>query len=116
MLALEGVVDVVCRGDVRLAAREGFGDAEEADEIGAVGVEELSVEEEILADWSGRGQLLLRKGSCLLGIGAVDAHFVFLGSIFAEIFDVSENVATTILAGVTLAACSTNSRYKDVLT
>jgi hypothetical protein len=33
--------------DVGFAAREGFGDAQEADEVGAVGVEELSVVEDV---------------------------------------------------------------------
>ena len=42
VLALQGVVDVVGGGDVGLAAGERFGDAEEADEICAVGVEVLS--------------------------------------------------------------------------
>ena len=40
--ALQGVVDVVGGGDVGFAAGEGLGDAEEADEVGAVGVEVLS--------------------------------------------------------------------------
>ena len=43
MLALQDVVDVVGGGDVGLAAGERFGDAEEADEVGAIGVEVLSV-------------------------------------------------------------------------
>ena len=42
VLALQGVVDVVGGGDVGLAAGEGLGDAEEADEVCAVGVEVLS--------------------------------------------------------------------------
>ena len=42
MLALQGVVDVVGGGDVGLAAGERLGDAEEADEVCAVGVEVLS--------------------------------------------------------------------------
>lgn len=42
VLALQGVVDVVGGGDVGLAAGERFGDAEEADEVGAIGVEVLS--------------------------------------------------------------------------
>jgi hypothetical protein len=44
VLALQGVVDVVGGGDVGLAAGEGLGDAEEADEVCAVGVEVLSGE------------------------------------------------------------------------
>lgn len=43
MRALQRVVDVVGRGDIRLAAGEGFANAQEADEVGAVGVEVLSV-------------------------------------------------------------------------
>jgi hypothetical protein len=40
---LEGVPDVVRGDDVRFAAFESAGDAEEADDVGVVGVEELSV-------------------------------------------------------------------------
>jgi hypothetical protein len=44
VLALQGVVDVVGGGDVGLAAGKGLGDAEEADEVCAIGVEVLSGE------------------------------------------------------------------------
>lgn len=40
--AAEGVVDVVDGGDVGFAAGEGAGDAEEADDVGGVAVEELA--------------------------------------------------------------------------
>lgn len=39
----EDIVDVVRRDDVGLAALEGAGDAQEADEVGVVCVEELSI-------------------------------------------------------------------------
>lgn len=39
----EGVVDVVDGGDVGFATGEGAGDAEEADDVGGVAVEELAV-------------------------------------------------------------------------
>jgi len=40
---LQGVEDVMRGDDVGFAALERFGDAEEADEVGAVGVEVLSL-------------------------------------------------------------------------
>ena len=43
VLALQGVVDVVGGGDVGLAAGQRLGDAEEADEVCAVGMEVLSI-------------------------------------------------------------------------
>lgn len=48
VLALQGVVDVVGGGDVGLAAGERLGDAEQADEVCAVGVEVLSGSFEVL--------------------------------------------------------------------
>jgi hypothetical protein len=50
--ALQGVVDVVGGGYVGFAAGEGFGDAEEADEVGAVGVKVLSMNSEASAEKS----------------------------------------------------------------
>ena len=49
----KGVVDVMRGDDVRFAAREGARDAEEANEVGIVGVEELSI-------W----EILLTRGLC----------------------------------------------------
>jgi hypothetical protein len=43
-------------GYVRFAARERFGDAQEADEVGAVGVEELSVTGGVSGLFVGRGK------------------------------------------------------------
>lgn len=43
MALLEGVEDVVCGGDVGFSADLGFGDAEKAHDVGAVGVEVLAV-------------------------------------------------------------------------
>lgn len=74
VLALEGVPDVVGGDDVRLAAFEGAGDAQQADDVAVVGVEELA-------------------RAC-----AVDAHFVDLGGVGADILDVAENVAEAVLA------------------
>ena len=47
----------------------------------------------------GRARRVYRGcGRYVLGVGAIDAHSVFLRGILAEIFDVAENVATTVLA------------------
>lgn len=37
-------------------------------------------------------------GRYVLGVGAVDAHSVFLRGVLAEIFDMAEDMTTTILA------------------
>jgi len=95
VFALKGVVDVVRGGDVGFAAGEGFGDAEEADEVGAVCVVELSIsgmcENGGYLETSGKGR------GYVLGVGAVDPHFILLRSIFTQVFDVSEHMSATIL-------------------
>ena len=72
-MLFRSVPDVVGGDDVGLAALEGAVDAEQADDVAVVGVEELS------------------------GAGAVDADFVDLGRVGTGVFDVAENVAQAIL-------------------
>lgn len=59
--------------DIGFAAAHGAGDAEEPDEVAVVAVEELAC------------------------VGAVDADFVDLAGVFAEVFDVAEDVAAGVL-------------------
>ncbi|CAH0055720.1 unnamed protein product [Clonostachys solani] len=73
VLALEGVPDVVDADDVALAPLGGAVDAEEANHIAVVGVEELA------------------------GGGAVDAHLVDLGGVVADVLDVAQDVAEAVL-------------------
>jgi hypothetical protein len=91
VLALQGVVDVVGGGDVGLAAGEGLGDAEEADEVCAVGMEVLSGDgKEMLVVWFVVDLMVwVLVWHDVLGVSAVDAHFVLLRGIFAEVFDVA---------------------------
>lgn len=74
VLALQGVPDVVRRDDIRLAAFERAVDAEKADDVTVVCVEELA------------------------RASAVDADFVDLGRVGAGVFDVAEDVAEAVLA------------------
>ena len=60
--------------EVGFATLEGPRDAEETDDVGVVGVEVLA------------------------RVGAVDADFVRLRGIFADVLDVPKNVATAVLA------------------
>ena len=59
--------------EVGLAAFHGALDAQQADDVGVVGVEELA------------------------RVGAVDAGLVDLGGVVAEVLDVAEDVAATVL-------------------
>lgn len=70
---LEGVPDVVRGDDVGLAAFQRAVDAQQADDVAVVGVEELA-----------RAR-------------AVDAHFVDLRRVRAGVFDVAEDVAQAVL-------------------
>lgn len=88
MLALQGVVDVVGGGDVGLAAGKGLGDAEEADEVCAVGVEVLPGGV-CVSVWAALFLRMLIWVANVLGVGAVDAHLVLLRGIFSEVFDVA---------------------------
>lgn len=72
-LALESVPDVVGGDNVGLAALLGAVDAEKADKVGVVAVEELA------------------------SVGTVDADFVNLGRVLAKVLDVAENVSVAIL-------------------
>ena len=72
-LRLQRVPDQVGGGDVALAAVGGARDAQQADDVGVVGVEELA------------------------RVGAVDAHFVDRARVFAQVLDVAEDVAAAVL-------------------
>ena len=70
---LQDVPDVVDGDDVGLAALEGAGDAQQANDVAVVGVEELA------------------------GAGAVDADLIYLGGVGARVFDVAQDVAEAVL-------------------
>jgi hypothetical protein len=70
---LQDVPDVVDGDDVRLATLKSAGDAEQANDVAVVGVEELA------------------------GAGAVDTDLVDLGRVGARVFDVAEDVAQAVL-------------------
>lgn len=74
VLGLQDVPHAVDAGHVGFTALLGAGDAQQPDDVGVVGVEELA------------------------RVGAVDAHLVDLLAVLAQILDVAQDVAPPVLA------------------
>ena len=120
--AAEGVVDVVDGGDVGFAAGEGAGNAEEADDVGGVAVEELAADCSLvsavvstvrylsschlqpnLKKMGGTKKKEQEKGQrgmeqYIPRIRPIDPHPIDLSRIVPQVLDVAQHMALPVLA------------------
>ena len=106
--SVQDVPDVVGGDDVGFAAFESAGETEEADEVGVVGVEELSGGWLVLFGMGVSSGSLSKVSNMVqgLGVGEVDLprvcpinpDLVDLSRIFPQILDMSQHVSLAVLA------------------
>lgn len=93
--ARENVVDAVRRGQIGLAAFEGACNAQQADNVGVVGVEELPFNKLVTGPST---KTLYKKIEGLPRVRAVYAHFINLRRVLAQILDMAQHMPAAILA------------------
>lgn len=89
-LDLQGVPDVLGGGEVGFAAFKGAGNAEEADDVAVIDVEELAVKLAWRYEECGM--------RCLPSVCPVDTDLVDLCCVITDVFDMTKDVTTGVLA------------------